>query len=492
MKNLKDKVKKEFESQIDTELDFDTTTLNPNPKSFQNKIIIRRSIIAAVSVVALCIISIPISIPILLMLDTKDTFKTYKKEYTQSELKQIELNTFKKLNDVSYPEQFSKREVSDEYRESVIDFSNKMYFAIDQNNAAFSPLNLYMNLSILSLASNNENTLKEFDNLLGMSKESREKDFINAYINDYFYNSSGTMQMYNGYFATNKFDANNDFISSLTRHYTEAYQVDFNSDASINKILSWIDQRVQDRNFLNKNDLEIDENTAILLISTLYYKNTWFHKFDKQDTIENVFYLEDRSTLTIPYLSHKYFGECYDYEDYISCYDYYVNGLKIKYIIPKTDVSKSIFELIHNKNIFVDDETRRIKPETSWYENPIINLKVPKFENECLVDFSSTLKANGLRSLFDPNSHSFDYAFDNLPSNMSIYLDYVKQKNHISFDESGTTLKSVTFSGFKGATSAAPMTTDTIDVNLNRPFVYIIYDSNDLPIFVGNLNNPIK
>lgn len=490
MKNLKDKVKKEFESQIGTELDFDTTTLSPNPKAyFRKKIIIRRSILITVSVVALCFISIPI----IGSLNAKDTFRLYQRKYTQSELKQIELDSFKKLNDISYPENNKKCKVSDEYHTSVINFSDKIYSSIIQENAAFSPLNLHMNLSILSLASDNEAAMLALDNLLGMNKETREKDFVNAYVNDYFCNTYGTIQMYNGYFATNEYNINPDLISSLTRHYTEAYQVDFNSDVALNKILNWIDQKVQDSNFLNEKDLEIKEDTAFLLISTLYFKNSWQNIFSAKNTVNDIFYLENGGEIFLPYMSHSYYGDCYDYEDYISCFDYYRNGLKIKYMIPKTDVSKSIFELIQDNNIFKDDETRKIKTESEWLDNPIINLKVPKFESNCIIDFSSILKENGLEFLFKDESHSFDYAFNNLSYDSSIYLDYVKQKNHISFDEDGTTIKSVTFSAARGKnTATAPMTADTIDINLNRPFIYIIYDSNDLPIFIGNVNNPIK
>ena len=31
---------------------------------------------------------------------------------------------------------------------------------------------------------------------------------------------------------------------------------------------------------------------------------------------------------------------------------------------------------------------------------------------------------------------------------------------------------------------------NTLDVNLNQPFIYIIRDINDTPIFVGHVDNP--
>lgn len=486
MKNLKEKVKNEFESQIDNDLHFDSSTLQPNPKSYNRKrVVVRRSILITASAV-LCLVSIPI----ISSLEFKNTFRQYKKQYTQSQLMQVESNSFKKLNNVTYPTGNQKYSISEEYYEAVTEFANRIYPSISQNEG-FSPLNLHMNLSILSLASDDEIAISAIDSLLGMTKETREADFINAYKSDYFYNDNGTIQMYNGYFASNKYENNPKFISSLTKYYTEAYQVDFDSDFSLDSILEWIDQKVQDSRFLRKEDLDIKDDTIFLLASTLYFKNSWKNVFDGKDTIDDVFYIDDVEIYT-SYMSHSYYGDCYDYDDYISCYDYYNNGLKIKYLIPKTHIRKSIFELTKEKNIFIDDEARKIMPESSWMPNVVIDLKVPKFKSESMIDFSQILKDNGLDYLFNEESKSFNYVFNNLPEDVNIYLDYVKQKNYISFDEDGTTIKSVTYSGARKNSSSAPMTADTIEVNLNRPFIYVIYDSNDLPIFVGNVNNPKK
>ena len=40
-----------------------------------------------------------------------------------------------------------------------------------------------------------------------------------------------------------------------------------------------------------------------------------------------------------------------------------------------------------------------------------------------------------------------------------------------------------------GSRAAAPMMVDTINVDLDRPFIYVIYDPNDLPIYIGNVND---
>ena len=93
----------------------------------------------------------------------------------------------------------------------------------------------------------------------------------------------------------------------------------------------------------------------------------------------------------------------------------------------------------------------------------------------------------GLNELFDSNSQSLNHAFKNVEDS-SIYLKWVKQKNAISFHEDGTTIRSLTFS-MGAAKSAAPMV-DVLEVKLDQPFIYIIYDSNDLPLYLGYVVHP--
>ena len=49
-------------------------------------------------------------------------------------------------------------------------------------------------------------------------------------------------------------------------------------------------------------------------------------------------------------------------------------------------------------------------------------------------------------------------------------------------------IKSVSY----GAGNKAESTLDGYNIQLNKPFIYIIYDVNDVPIYVGNMVNPNK
>ncbi|MBP5242440.1 MAG: hypothetical protein J6Z36_01975, partial [Clostridia bacterium] len=424
----------------------------------------------------------------------KDMATIYKKDYSLHELEQIASSSFKKLNEVEYPASSAHYSVSAEYESAVTAFTDKIYRTTalkSEENFSFSPLGLYNTLSILSLASDNAATLAALNELLGMGgSDSRKQDFIDAYKTDFFLSETGTMQLYNGSFQTDRYTPNPSYISALTERFTEAYQLNFQDDNDVKTMFDWVDAKIGEKDFLTKEDLEIDENSALVLFSTLYFDVQWQNDFDDELTTEMNFYPQDGNAIRTEFMRHAYYGEAYDYGNYISCYDYYHNGIKVKYILPK-DGKTDIYSLVNGVNFLTDDSSKKLNRGGDL----IVNLSVPKFDFESgVMDFSDTLKACGLSSLFEEDSYSFNYAFADA-IDTSVYLKYVKQKNKISFSEGGTEIKSVTSIGAKddSAESAAPtpvVSVMTIDVTLNRPFIYVIYDSNDLPIYIGHVDKP--
>ena len=77
------------------------------------------------------------------------------------------------------------------------------------------------------------------------------------------------------------------------------------------------------------------------------------------------------------------------------------------------------------------------------------------------------------------------YNMDNLYINTAIH------KTYIELNEAGTKAAAVTFFGFEKATSVREPHYDTINLELDKSFIYIIRDKNTKDIlFVGVVNEP--
>lgn len=472
---LRNKIKQDLESKLDINLSFDMSKLEVNEK----RVINPRRIIKYTSLALASSLLIAFMVPIISLLDVDTTYNEVKRRYSLNEVEILNNTSFKKMNEVKYPS--SKREiygVSEEYKDALNNFTYNVYNELDKENISFSPLGLYSNLNIISLASDNKEVLNQFDDVLGLNKESRKENFKNMYRSNFFANEEGTLQMYNAVFQSNKWKYNEDFINDLSEYYTESYVLDFNDNSDVNKMLNWIDSTLKENKFLSKKDLEINELTALYFFTSIYFNNEWNKRYLSKDNYRDDFYNLDGSKVTKEYMNHVIKTPIYIYDDYISVYDSYKNNMSIQYIIPK-EIDSNIYDLVNGVNFLKEDESK-------LNESYFIDLSVPKFDFESNIDFNEIIKSIGLDKLFNDNSlnRAFEYVDEN-----GFSLEYIKQKNKVEFNEKGTVVKSFTISMGAKNTSMSPLDTYTLEVKLNSPFIYVIRDVNNLPLYIGNVSN---
>jgi serine protease inhibitor len=411
-------------------------------------------------------------------------------DFSIEEKAQVASQSFAPLNKITYPSStVGSLSISDEYKDSVTSFASKLYTALDERNinTCYSPLALYAGLDILSGGANEEAS-SELDSVLGLTKEKRKAQWNHMYKANYYSSSSGTTQMHNGFFLTNDYGMtiSDSYLADLTSRYVEAYSLDFHKEDDVSKMLSWVDSKTKENGFISKDSLNIFPATdttninVFYLFSTLYFQANWKSTYDGDKTVQDLFYKADGSKVTTEYLRHTTETIYHEYADYVSCMDYYFNGTSIEYFVPKK-VEDSIFIILEDKDFLNEDSSTA----TTSY----VGLSLPKFTYDVKTDFSSTINKLGLSSLSDSDKKPFNNLLKTNPNNYSAYLGYVKQRNIVSFTEEGSTIKTGSvFAGF-GAGSAG---NDGYgyEVNLNQPFVYVIRDSNNLPLYLGQFSSP--
>lgn len=485
MKKIKQILKQDLESKTDIELSFNKTLLTDNSKKYDRKMH-RKKVAIGVLSFSCCLMLCLISVPFFASLETKSSYKESKVKYSLNDLGILENKTFKKIGQVNYPNgERVKLSVDEKYYQSINNFAYKIYQELDgRDNISFSPISLFSCLNMISFASNTPEISNLFDELLcisGMSEEEKIKNYTNMYKSDFFSNNNGTLQMFNSAFLTNSLDYNQDFVNQLVDYYSEVYQLDFNKDTDVDKVIDWIEKASNQKGMVSKEDLEIKKDiTSILFFSTLYFNNKWLTNYVNSNSYYSDFTKADNSTQRIKYMRHVYFGSVYDYGNYVSFYDRYQNDLRIKYIIPK-DTNDLIYDVIGSNNFLFDDEEK----ETSR----IINLSAPVFEKSIKLNFNDILQRIGLEEVYNPYGKALNNAFTNL-NEESIYLEYVKQNNRVSFSESGTIVKSVSFASAGKPTSPSIIDDENaVQIYLNRPYIYVIYDHNNLPLYIGNVDS---
>ena len=397
----------------------------------------------------------------------------------------IESETFKYLNSVTYDAAKTDLELDPEFITYVNNFAEKTYSGFDKtSNFAYSPLMVYTQMDLISLALSTPETINEMNTALGTEDTAlRGRNVYKAMMNNSYANKEqrSTVQAKNAVFFDHEralSNINPTFLEGLTNRRAEVYDMRFGSAYDVNNILKWIDQSVNEDNFITKEDLDIKDDTFIAFISSLYFDNAWQKKYVSKDTKDDTFYLSDGSTVTTKFMNHTIFTEFKDFGDYVSVTDYYKYGYNVEYFVPKK-IEDDIFNLLSADFLTKEQVEKRDQP---------VSLSMPKFEAACKNEITDIVKGAGIETMYKgmPNN-CLENAVET-PSFLYSYIQHTKQKTTVSFDEDGTVVKTVTFSMGAGGMDGTPGS----DVNLNQPFVYCIKDRSGLPLVLGAITNPTK
>lgn len=348
----------------------------------------------------------------------------------------------------------------------------------NEENAAFSPVNLSMGLSIAAELTAGNSRQQILDTLnIGDTEQMREL-FHEIWLATYLDDGDQTL-LANSLWLDENLSYDQRTMDMLAEeYYTSVYRQDL-SKAS-DDIRTWLNQ--QTGNLLKKetSQLQLPEDTLLALYSTIYYRAKWVDSIYISHDSQAVFHGTQGDTQctfmnTTEWQTNYFWGE-----------DYSAVGMGLKdsstmwLILPdegKTvdDVltSGAYYEILMTKSVFDDYENSKYM---------IVNLTIPKFDIRQQSDLAPTLQQMGIADIFDPGRSDFSSALD---ADTSLFFTAVNQATRVTIDEIGVT--AANYIEFPGA-GAAPPPEEIFDFVLDRPFLFVITNRYGIPLFAGVVN----
>ena len=301
----------------------------------------------------------------------------------------------------------------------------------------------------------------------GLAVEKGERQYASEYSFHY--------EIANSIWINQKKQIQDAYRDSVTKSFrAEVSPADFEGDVSgtVKKVNGWCNQKTHGMIPEIITERNIQPNTMAILINSLYFESPWVEKWSLQDgeftdlqgkqtTQEmligsgNVYYENDKATA---------FGKSY------------YNGFKFIGILPKTEGEFSILDL---------DLEGLLKSEDTSYE---VKARMPKLNFETSAErVEELLQSQGITVPFDQSAA----CFDKIVKGENLYVDSILQKCKIELDENGTKAAAVTAMMMRANSIA--MEKKVKEVNLDRPFAFLIYDTvNDEILFVGKVTSVSK
>ena len=226
---------------------------------------------------------------------------------------------------------------------------------------------------------------------------------------------------------------------------------------------------------------EIDPLTMMYLINAVYFKGDWAVQFDKKDTRDADFRLDDGSSIPVKMMHQKdSFRVSLSYQD-VSIID-----------LPYSEGHYSMTIVLPPQGVSTHEITESMTSEKwqSWIdklpdEPREIDVYLPRFTLEYEETLVDVLKAMGMRKAFEEYEAEFDGIYDrNKVGGENLYISDVMHKTFVDVNEEGTEAAAATSVEF-GLTSAPPT------FRVDRPFLMAIREtSSDTILFIGKIVKP--
>lgn len=337
------------------------------------------------------------------------------------------------------------------------------------SNYLISPYSIKTVLSIIKDGANNS-SLKELNDVMG--------NFRRGNINSKNVVMDANLLLINKKY---KDEINKNYISKIEKNYDAEIKY---SNVTPNNINKWVDNKTN--HMIPTLVDSVNPETLIEVINAISMNASWDSEFDCKNTYISEFNTIDGSIInTIMMVSND--------AQYIE--NDTAKGIIKKYKTYKNDNHKKVnlefVAIMPNDGIdsyiesFNNEEFRNLLSTKDKYKNDNVSLKLPRFKyNYDFNNLKDILIKMGIKSIFDSSADLSKMAENN---SKDLYISSINHKSYIEVNEQGTKASAATSASInKMASEDVP-----IDIEFDKPFIYIIKQSNsDDILFFGVVYTP--
>ena len=353
-----------------------------------------------------------------------------------------------------------------------------------QSNTVVSPANLYLALAMLSEAVDGESRAQLLD-LLGLNGTDESRSAANyIWRNLYGETDSGRTMLASSVWLNESLPYHEETLTTLAQQYlASSYSAPMGTEKTDRAIAEWINENTGGLLEEAAGGIETRPETALVLLATLYFKDAWSDEFWTDATKKAVFTAGNSEEQTVDFMHRT--DDCAAYcrgENYTVAELGFRGGQSMRFLLP--DEGTTLESLLADGSaagglMIYDMGVMLPSAEIRW--------SVPKFDVDSNMELTDALKALGITDVFDFNKADFSPLIDEEKFDESVAVTQVQHAARVKIDEKGC--EAAAFTAITAdATAAMPEELPVVEMNLNRPFAFMITGVDGLPLFLGTVN----
>ncbi len=361
-------------------------------------------------------------------------------------------------------------------------FSDAIADRTEEGNTIFSPVNIYLALAMLAEITDGD-TKNEILSTLGTDAASLSDVARSVFLSDYSDDGVVTSKLANSLWLSNTASYNIDKLNELKdKYFASSFSGEMGSNEYNAMIQKWLNDNTGNLLKDAASGVEFKPETILALATTIYFKAPWLDEFSKGATDKMTFHGK-KGDVTTDFMHSEDRGSVYFGDGFKTYSKRFTENGGMMFILP--DEGTSVSELFKSKKyetVLFGNYGEDSADGKYGYKSGEVRFSVPKFDVESSFDIVDNLKAMGITSVTDSTKSDFKPVTDT----NGVSLDSALHAARVKIDEEGVEAAAFTVMMMNATAMFQP---SVIDFTVDRPFIFVIYDNNNVPTFVGVVND---
>ena len=339
----------------------------------------------------------------------------------------------------------------------------------EKSSCLVSPFSVYAALGMLANGAAGE-TAAQIDAVLGLTEAERNAYFA-GWANRLAKTEETVFTCADSVWVANRMRqfVPKDFLAACAGFYgAEMYATDMNN-ATVRAVNDWVNLHTKQMIPKIIEENELDPGTSIILINAISLDAKWELPFCTDRIQKDTpFTHEDGQKENVEMLCGEADQGFLENDFVTGCVKSYKDG-GFRYVA-----------LLPKEGVTLDQAVASLTPDSfdallAGASDGDVNLYIPKYTVKFRKKLNDDLKSLGMKDAFGSRAD-----FSRMLTCGGASVDEVIHETYLSLDNEGTKAAAVTYISIKNTSIRMTHT-----VRLDRPFLYMIIDENNLPIFLG-------
>ena len=345
-------------------------------------------------------------------------------------------------------------------------------------NVLCSPVNLYMALAMLAELTGGESREQVLALLDSPDVETLRQQASDVWNVTYRADGAVTRTLGSALFLDDDLDFRQDTMDVLARdYYASSYKGQMGSEGMNQAFRNWLNENTGNLLTDQIDQLELTPEILLALATTVHFQAKWHHEFLPENTVDGIFHSPNGDVDASMMRSDGF--DTYYWGDKFSAVAKRFEEGAMWFLLPDEGVTPE--ELLQDEQAMTCLLNRETLSENNTYLR--IHLTVPRFDVSAQLGLNDTLRGLGITNVFDPALADFTPVSES----QQLALSRVLHGARVKVDEQGCEGAAYTAMLFAG--SARPPE-EEVWFTLDRPFLFCVTGAQELPLFVGIVNQP--